>query len=123
MNLHYLQHVPFEGLGFIDEWAGNNGVEVGVSRLYAGEVFPAMDAFDGLVIMGGPMGIHDHEEHPWLVHEKAFIRKAIDAGKPVLGICLGAQLVADVLGAKVYPGPQKEIGLVFRSGALMQRPI
>ena len=60
--------------------------------------------------MGGPMGIYDHEEHPWLMAEKKIIRQAIDGGKTVLGICLGAQLIADVLGANVYPGPQKEIG-------------
>ena len=80
------------------------------TRLYAGEEPPSPSDFDWLVIMGGPMSVHDHDTHPWLVEEKAFIRETIDAGKTVVGICLGAQLIADVLGARVYPGPHKEIG-------------
>ncbi len=110
MQLHWLQHVPFEGLGTIEEWAGTNGVETSRTRLFAGDPLPAIENFDWLIVMGGPMGIHDHGEYPWLVAEKEFIKAAIDAGKTVLGICLGAQLIADVLGAKVYAGPQKEIG-------------
>lgn len=110
MHLHYLQHVPFEGPGFIEEWAVAGGVQLTRTRLYAGEHPPSLASFDGLVIMGGPMGIHDHEGHPWLPAEKAFIAEAIEAGRTVIGICLGAQLIAEVLGAKVYPGPNKEIG-------------
>ena len=110
MRLHWLQHVPFEGLGFIEEWATSREMQITGTHLYAGEKPPSSMDFDWLVIMGGPMGIQDHGEHPWLVEEKVFIRAAIDAGKPVVGICLGAQLIADVLGAKVYPGPCKEIG-------------
>lgn len=110
MKLHYLQHVPFEGLGMIGDWAEAHGARISSSQLYNHDPLPDLGSFDWLVVMGGPMGIHDHAEHPWLVAEKHFIRAAIDAGKTVLGICLGAQLIADVLGAKVYPGPQKEIG-------------
>ncbi|NNJ70108.1 MAG: type 1 glutamine amidotransferase [Kiritimatiellales bacterium] len=110
MRLHWLQHVPFEGLGIIEEWASNQQAEISCTRLYEGDPLPSTGSFDWLVVMGGPMGIYDHDEHPWLVQEKAFIRQAIDAGKTVLGICLGAQLIADALGARVYPGPQKEIG-------------
>jgi GMP synthase (glutamine-hydrolysing) len=110
MRLHWLQHVPFEGLGFIREWAALRRVQITGTRLYAGEHLPSSLSADGLVIMGGPMGIHDHDEHPWLVEEKAFIREMIEAGLPVIGICLGAQLIADALGAEVYPGPHKEIG-------------
>jgi len=110
MKLHYIQHVPFEGLGYIEEWAEFRHIEISHTRLYAGEPFPKPDAFDWLVIMGGPMGIHDHDEFPWLVDEKAFVRESIVAGKTIIGICLGAQLIADVLGARVYPGPHKEIG-------------
>ncbi|MCK4565537.1 MAG: type 1 glutamine amidotransferase [Verrucomicrobia bacterium] len=110
MKLHWLQHVPFEGLGMIEDWALDHGFEASVSHLFNNDLLPAVDTFDWLVVMGGPMGIHDHGEHPWLAAEKEFIKQAIDAGKTVLGICLGAQLIADVLGAKVYPGPQKEIG-------------
>jgi len=110
MKLHWLQHVPFEGLGHIETWAKANDAAISCSRLYDTPRFPNPDAFDLLIVMGGPMGIYDHDDHPWLVEEKAFIRSAIDEGKAVLGICLGAQLIADVLGARVYPGPHKEIG-------------
>jgi GMP synthase-like glutamine amidotransferase len=110
IRLHYLQHVPFEDLGIIEEWATARGFEIRVSQLFNHDPLPAFEHVDWLVVMGGPMGIYDHVEHPWLVAEKAFIKQAIDAGKTVLGICLGAQLIADALGAKVYPGPQKEIG-------------
>lgn len=72
--------------------------------------FPSPVDLDLLVVMGGPMNIYQHEAHPWLVSEKVFIRAAIEAGKAVLGICLGAQLVADVLGGPVTRGEQVEIG-------------
>lgn len=110
MMLHYLQHVPFEGPGFIEEWATFREMQLSSTRLYAGEHLPAIDSFDWLVVMGGPMGIYDEGEHNWLADEKAFLRASIDAGKTVVGICLGAQLIADVLGARVYPGEHKEIG-------------
>ncbi len=110
MKLHWLQHVPFEGLGMIEEWAKAQRAEIRVTRLFNNEFLPDVDAFDWLVVMGGPMGIYDYDAHPWLVAEKQFIKQAIDADKTILGICLGAQLIADVLGAKVHPGPQKEIG-------------
>ena len=110
MKLHYLQHVPFEGLGYIETWAKTHDIEISCTRLFAAEALPEHDTFDWLVVMGGPMGIYDHDEHLWLAGEKVFIRQAIDDKKTVLGICLGAQLMADVLGAKVYPGPCKEIG-------------
>jgi GMP synthase (glutamine-hydrolysing) len=101
MKLHWLQHVPFEGLGYIENWAKMRGAELSCTRLFLDEELP-----DRI----GPMGIHDHGEYPWLAAEKEFIGRAIKANKTVLGICLGAQLMADVLGAQVYPGPQKEIG-------------
>jgi GMP synthase-like glutamine amidotransferase len=110
VRLHWLQHVPFEGLGCIEPWAAAKAFDISCTRLFADEPLPAIGTFDWLVIMGGPMGIYDLDEHPWLAAEKKFIKSSIDAGKTVLGICLGAQLIADVLGAKVYPGPQKEIG-------------
>ena len=110
MKLHWLQHVPFEGLGSINEWAIAQGAAITCTRLYANEQLPALETFDWLIVMGGPMGIYDDDTHPWLRAEKRFIKQSIDAGKTVLGICLGAQLMADVLGANVYPGPQKEIG-------------
>ncbi len=110
MRLHWLRHVPFEGLGYIEEWANERDATITQTRLCDNEPLPELERFDWLIVMGGPMGIHDHEEHPWLPAEKEFIKAAIDAGKTVVGICLGAQLMADALGANVYPGPEKEIG-------------
>ena len=111
MKLHWLQHVPFEGLGYIEDWAEEQGFRITCTRLYEEEdEFPEVDDFDWLVIMGGPMGIFDYNDYPWLTDEKEFIEAALDEEKTVIGICLGAQLMADVLGAKVYRGPEKEIG-------------
>jgi len=110
MHLHYLQHVPFEGLGSIETWAQAAEFQISATRLYAREPLPAVDEVDWLVIMGGPMNIYEERQHPWLKQEKAFISRTIANGKVVLGICLGAQLVADVLGAEVFANSCKEIG-------------
>jgi len=110
MRIHYLQHVPFEGLGHIETWATINKCKISSTKLYEKSLFPDVDAFDWLIIMGGPMSVHDTDTFSWLNSEKEFIHDAIDGGKHVLGICLGAQLIANVLGAKVYAGAEKEIG-------------
>lgn len=110
MNIHFLQHVPFEGLASIRDWIERGGHKVSCTRLYVGDGFPRPDSIDFLIVMGGPMGVYDVDQYPWLTTEKTFIHAVIDAGKRVLGICLGAQLIADVLGARVYPNGQKEIG-------------
>ncbi len=109
-RLHYIQHVPFETPGSILEWSAAAGVTLSSTRLYNSEPFPNQDSFDCLIIMGGPMGVHDESSCGWLTGEKAFIEDTIRAGKIVLGICLGAQLVADVLGANVIQNDYKEIG-------------
>jgi GMP synthase (glutamine-hydrolysing) len=110
MKLHFLQHVPFEDIAHIKNWADRRSITVSKTALYSGDQFPFIDDFDILVVMGGPMNIYNHQQFPWLTPEKIFIEKAISASKPVLGICLGAQLIADVAGAKVYPNEHKEIG-------------
>jgi len=110
MRLHYLQHVPFEGLGSIEHWAVSSGVQISCTRLYAGDRLPDLADFDYLVVMGGPMNIYEEAKYPWLAREKEFLQEAIATGKPILGICLGAQLLADVLGAQVYKNKEKEIG-------------
>ncbi|MGL1902405.1 MAG: type 1 glutamine amidotransferase [Fibrobacterales bacterium] len=109
-SLHYIQHVPFEDPGYILEWAEEHSFDISSTKLYDGERLPDLLETDLLVIMGGPMGIYDYEEYPWLKAEKEFLEREIDQGTKMIGICLGAQLIADVLGAKVAPGPQKEIG-------------
>ncbi len=80
------------------------------THLYAGDALPPLQSFDALVIMGGTMGVYETEKHPWLTDEIAFVRNAIDAGKPTLGVCLGSQVIAAALGASVYPHTKKEIG-------------
>jgi len=110
MRIHTLQHVAFEGLGSIEGWAKTREASISYSRMFAGDALPALTEFDWLVVMGGPMNIYEEEAYPWLHREKAFIREAIEAGKIVLGVCLGAQLIADALGAAVSRNPQREIG-------------
>lgn len=110
MNIHYFQHVPFEGLGSIGDWVRRGGHTLGATRFYCGDPLPAVETLDLLVVMGGPMNIYEEASYPWLADEKRFIGQAIAAGRRVLGVCLGAQLIADVLGAKVYANSNKEIG-------------
>jgi GMP synthase-like glutamine amidotransferase len=110
MRAHYLQHVPFEGLGCIRGWLDASGFEITCTRLFESPVFPEIEAIDLLVIMGGPMSVNDEGGCPWLVEEKRFVHRAVESGIPVLGICLGAQLIASVMGARVYPNREKEIG-------------
>jgi GMP synthase-like glutamine amidotransferase len=110
MRAHYLQHVAFEGLGSIEEWLSANHYQVTSTRLYESIGFPEAGEIDLLIIMGGPMSVNDEKDLPWLVDEKRFVKSVIDSGKPVLGICLGAQMIADVMGATIYPNMKKEIG-------------
>jgi GMP synthase-like glutamine amidotransferase len=105
-----LQHVPFEGHAAIGDWASAHGVSVAVTHLYKGEPLPALSDFDMLTVMGGPMSVNDEAEYAWLAPEIALVREAIGADKFVLGICLGAQMIAKALGAKVYKAKNKEIG-------------
>jgi GMP synthase-like glutamine amidotransferase len=110
MRAHYLQHVPFEGLGSIGPWLAAAKAEVTCSRFFAGDRLPDAGEVDLLVVMGGPMSVNGEAELPWLVEEKRFVRNAIESGVPALGVCLGAQLIASCLGARVYPNREKEIG-------------
>ncbi len=110
MRAHYLQHVPFEGLGSIETWLHESGYEITKTLFYESTVLPAPHQIDMLIVMGGPMSVNDEDEFPWLALEKEFIRNFIGTGKPILGICLGAQLIASAMSAKVYKNPVKEIG-------------
>lgn len=110
MKLHYLQHVPFEDLANIAVWARSKGYEISRTAFFQNDKLPPLSELDWLVVMGGPMNIYEEEQYPWLAAEKSFIADAISHKKIVLGICLGAQLIADVLGGPVSKNNYKEIG-------------
>lgn len=110
MRLHVLQHVAFEDEANIGLWAKERGHTVARTCLYAKEPLPASRTFDALAVMGGPMNVYEYDQHPWLYREKTFILDVIEMDLPVLGVCLGAQLIADVLGGRVRRNPQPEIG-------------
>jgi len=110
MRAHYFQHVLFEGLGSIEQWLIKYGFDISCTRFFESTLLPANKEIDLLIVMGGPMSVNDEDKFPWLVSEKQFIREAINSGTPVLGICLGAQLIASAMGALVYRNSAKEIG-------------
>src|SRR5262249_28104091 len=106
-----LQHEQVEGLGTIAESLSDAGVTPRYSRAHAGEPVPReLGSAAGLIIMGGPMGVYDADRYPFLRDEMRLIEKALASGAPVLGICLGSQLLAHTLGADVKPSGGKEIG-------------
>ncbi len=110
MRIQVLQHVPFEGPAHIGLWAAAHGHPLTTTHLYQEQPLPLLSAVDGVVVMGGPMSIHDEAEFAWLRQEKQWLEAVIAAGKPVLGICLGAQMLAQVLGGRVSKNRDKEIG-------------
>jgi GMP synthase-like glutamine amidotransferase len=103
MRAHFFQHVPFEGLGSIESWLRDAGAKATGTRFFKAEPLPRLDDIDLLIVMGGPMSVNDEADLPWLASEKRFIRRAIEEGKAVVGVCLGAQLIANAMGARVYP--------------------
>ncbi|HOJ51173.1 MAG TPA: type 1 glutamine amidotransferase [Syntrophales bacterium] len=110
MRVHFFQHDPVDAPGFIEEWFASRGYDVTWSRFYDSLCLPPWNDIDVLIVLGGPMSANDEMTFPWLTKEKSFIREAARGGKTILGICLGAQLIASALGAKVYKSPAKEIG-------------
>jgi len=110
LRLHGLRHARFEKEAEIAAWANARGHSLTHTDLWNGETPPDPSSFDFLVVMGGPMNIYEETTHPWLVQEKRCLKASIDAGKLVLGVCLGAQLLADVLGGRVTRSRHREIG-------------
>jgi GMP synthase-like glutamine amidotransferase len=110
LRIHYLQHVLFEKPGYIETWAISNHHFQSSTKLYENTEFPGLSEFDWLIIMGGPMGVYDEHQYSWLKKEKEFIKSSIKAGKTIIGICLGSQLLAEAMGARVFPNKKKEIG-------------
>jgi GMP synthase-like glutamine amidotransferase len=110
MNVLIVKNVSSEGPGTIGDHLRTANVPFACVDLEQGHSLPAIDAFTHLIIMGGPMAVYEMDRTPYLRDEAGFIEQAVKAGKHVLGVCLGAQMLAHVLGARVYPGGQKEIG-------------
>lgn len=110
--MHFLciEQAPFETAASLADWATERGHTVETIAAYDGKPYPKMGAFDGVFIMGGPMNVYQHRDHPWLVAEKAFIQDCLAEQKYLIGACLGAQLLADALGGKVFQNPHREIG-------------
>ena len=110
MRILCIQHDPLDGPGALVEWAAARGHGISTCLICNGEPLPPLESFDILVSLGGPMGAYDGEKHPWLTAEKGYLRQAVAAGKKILGLCLGCQLLADALGGKAFRHTCKEFG-------------
>jgi GMP synthase-like glutamine amidotransferase len=109
-RIHCLQHTESEGPAGLARWAEKRGHELSFTRFYQKEPLPELSRFDVLAIMGGPMNIYQDRDYPWLKSERAFIKSCLQAGKKVIGFCLGAQLIADALGGRVHQHQNYELG-------------
>lgn len=108
-----LQHISCETIGMIEPLLNEKGISFEVIHSYKGDPVPeSLDEAGGLIVMGGPMGVYETEAHPYLLKELKLIEQTLKEEKPVLGICLGSQLLASALGAPVKKGPRKEIGWI-----------
>ena len=110
MSVLIIKHVDLEGPGLIEDYLKQEKIPYQILNLNTGVRFPKLDGFTHIVILGGPMNVYEEDRYPFLKNEDLFIKEAIQRGKSVLGICLGAQLIAKALGAKVFKAPLKEIG-------------
>ena len=107
-----LQHIPCEPPGVFEDVLHERGAELHRVELDEGDRLPDWRGFDAIVAMGGPMSVNDEAERPWLGEERRLIADAVHAGVPFWGVCLGVQLLAAALGARVYPGDRPEVGLL-----------
>ncbi len=112
MNVLVLQHIACEPPGVFEDVLLERGATMHRVELDEGEALPDWRGYDCLIAMGGPMSVNDEAEHPWLVGEKRLLAEAVRAGTPAWGVCLGVQLLAASLGARVYQGPEPEVGLL-----------
>jgi GMP synthase-like glutamine amidotransferase len=110
LKVNVLQHVPFEDIGSMAPWLKARGAEVNYTRFYENHLLPDRKNLDLVIVMGGPMSVNEETKFPWLRPEKHFIHEAVGHGVSVLGVCLGAQLIASALGSRVYRNRVKEIG-------------
>jgi GMP synthase (glutamine-hydrolysing) len=125
MKALVLQHIDCEPPGVYEDVLVERGVGIHRVELDRGEPLPPWSEFDAVIAMGGPMSVNDEADHPWLTDEKRAISDAVHAGVPFWGVCLGVQLLAASLGARVYPGPTPEVGLmnVTLSDAALADPV
>ncbi len=113
MKILVVQHSPHEGLGTLEEEIAAQKFIATTLKVFENPVFPSgaeLEGFGALIILGGPMGAYEEDKYPWLRKELLVIGEALRQKKPILGICLGAQLLAKAAGARVYKGSVKEIG-------------
>ena len=110
MKIHLIEHDPGHSPTNIEPWARKRGHSLSKTEIFRGEPFPAADTYDWLMVMGGSQHAWEEPLYPWLVSEKEGIAQALARKKIILGICFGAQLLAEALGGKVFPNRQKEIG-------------
>lgn len=110
MKVLIIKNVFTEGPGTIADYLNAEKIPSSLCDLSIGDAVPDVDSFSHLLIMGGPMAVYEMHRHPYLRTEAKLIEQAITANKHIMGICLGAQMVAHALGARVYAGGQKEIG-------------
>jgi GMP synthase (glutamine-hydrolysing) len=110
-KVHVIQHVEIEPLGIISDVLEMKNIQTEHTHVYRGDTVPTnLDGAGALILMGGPMGANDFDEYPTLLDELRLIGVALERRLPLLGICLGSQLIATALGESVYPGEKKEIG-------------
>lgn len=113
MRFLVIKHVVVEGLGSFEQFCYDAGIAIDTVEIEKGESFPDLEGYTALWVMGGPMNVGDEVAFPWLVDEKALIRRAVqDLQLPFMGICLGAQILADALGGAVGPMSVPEVGLL-----------
>lgn len=125
MDILVLQHIACEPPGAYEEILLEQGTKIHRIELDEGDAIPEWRYFDGIIAMGGPMSVNDDVVLPWLKQEREVIGEAVRAGVPYWGVCLGGQLLAASLGAKVYRGPQPEVGLlpVYLTEKAMEDPV
>jgi GMP synthase-like glutamine amidotransferase len=110
MTIHHLQHVSYEKPGYIKNWARERHQTQTRTLVPEEQGFPDVNDGDLVVVLGGPMSVYEEEQYPWLLREKSFLNDCLHSDVKLLGLCLGAQLIADVLGADVYPMDGEEKG-------------